>query len=102
MRIDLTEAVWVEEQPDLDLADLAESSGLPVEVVQELADCGVLATSGSQWRFAGGCVTTVRTASRLRNDFELDANALALVMRLVDRVQELETEIRRLRAGSAR
>ncbi len=105
MRIELTEAVWLEERPELSLEELTELSGLPEEVLRELVDCGVLvpiSAQASEWRFTSGYVATVRTASRLRTDFDLDANALALVIRLMNRIEELEAQIRALRAGAAR
>lgn len=101
MKVEYVEAAWLEEQPELDIGDLAESSGLPIEVLSELVECGVLSPVASQpqWRFSGSCLATVRVASRLRNDFELDANALALVLRLLERVRDLEAELARVKAG---
>jgi chaperone modulatory protein CbpM len=43
-----------------------------------------------------------RTARRLRDDFELNPNGLALAMRLLATVEALECELDRLRAGMAR
>lgn len=105
MRIELTEAVWLEERSELSLEELIELSGLPGDVLQELVDCGVLvpiAAQASEWRFASGYVATVRTAGRLRADFDLDADALALVVRLIERIRELEEQVRALRAGASR
>ena len=105
MRAELAEAAWLEQGPDLGLEELAQLSGLPREVLEDLVDCGVLAPSTTapparhQWRFAGDCVATVRTASRLRGDFDLDANALALVMRLFDRIHDLEFQLKKLNAS---
>lgn len=105
MKIELTEAVWLEERADLSLDELTEISGLPAEVLRELVDCGVLVpatTGGSQWRLTSASITAVQTAGRLRSDFELDASALALVVRLLDRIQQLEQQVRALRAGASR
>jgi len=105
MRIELTEAVWLEENGELDLDELVQLSGLPPEVLSELVESGVLAPispSEPQWRFTAACITTVRTAGRLRTDFDLDANALALVIRLMNRIEELEAQVRALRAGASR
>lgn len=104
MRIELAEAMWVEERQDLDLDELSQVASLPREVLQELVDCGVISPSSTvpHWRFSGCCVNTARTASRLRNDFELDAGALAVVMKLMERIQDLEAEMGRLEAGGAR
>jgi hypothetical protein len=40
----------------------------------------------------------VRTARRLREDLELEPQALALALTLVERIRELETELCLLRA----
>jgi len=107
VRVELTEAVWVEEGPELGLDELSRLSGLPPEIIEALVECSVLAPSAStrstsmrQLRFTGECVTTVRKAQRLQGDFDLDANALALVMRLFDRIHDLEFELRKLRAST--
>lgn len=101
MRIELTEAVWLEERAELSLDELTELSGLPTEVLRDLVDCGVLVpvtSSTSQWRLTSASITAVQTAGRLRSDFELDDGALALVVRLLDRIQQLEAQLRHLRA----
>lgn len=100
MRIELTEAVWLEERAELSLDELTELSGLPAEVLRELVDCGVLVPAGNttQWRLTSASITAVQTAGRLRSDFELDDGALALVVRLLDRIQQLEQQLRDLRA----
>lgn len=101
MKIELTEAVWLEDRAGMSLDELTELSGLPSEVLRELVDCGVLVpatTGGSQWRLTSASITAVQTAGRLRSDFELDASALALVVRLLDRIQQLEAQLRHLRA----
>lgn len=105
MRIELTEAVWLEERPELSLAELTELSRLPGDVLRELVDCGVLVPAGSgvsQWRLSSASLSAVQTASRLRSDFELDTGALALVVRLLDRIQRLEQQMRDLRARGGR
>ena len=46
-------------------------------------------------------MVVARTAGRLRREFDLDAHALAVVLRFVARIDELEEELRALRAGVA-
>lgn len=101
MKIELTEAVWLEDRAGMSLDELTELCGLPSKVLRELVDCGVLVpatTGGSQWRLTSASIAAVQTAGRLRSDFELDASALALVVRLLDRIQQLEAQLRHLRA----
>ena len=107
MRIEVTEALWLDEHNELTLMELTELSGLSAQELQHLVDCEALlpvaATdparlSAAEARFSQNCLDLVRTASRLRNDFELDANGLTLALRLLTRIRELEAELRDLRA----
>ena len=101
MRIELTELVWLDEHRELTLAELAEVSGLSEAELRELEDCGAIAAvdpAGAQQRFGAQSIVAARTAFRLRNDFELDAQGLAVALALLDRVRTLEDELRELRA----
>jgi hypothetical protein len=100
MRIESTEVLWFE-QHVLSLPELAELSGLPREVLEQLLDCGAivpLEPGGMDTRFGAAALRTARTARRLQSDFELDIQALALALGLLDRVAELEAQLRELRA----
>lgn len=95
------DALWLDEQAEITLEKLMELSGLPQEVLIELVECGVLApaeTGPQQWIFSSRCVTTVQTAKRLHDDFDLDANALALALTLLERIRELESQLQEVRA----
>lgn len=101
MRVELTEAHWLERQQDISLAELAELSGLPESELRELADCGAvlpIEPSVSPPTFSAASITVVKTAVRLRNDFELDMRGVALALSLIERIHELESELQKLRA----
>ncbi len=103
MRIELSEVVWLDEQREVTLGELAELSGLSETELRELADSGAIApvnpdADAPTQIFGANCVVVARTASRLRNDFELDTRGLAVALALLDRVRALETELRDLRA----
>ncbi|MDE2235629.1 MAG: hypothetical protein KGL13_06560 [Gammaproteobacteria bacterium] len=101
MQAKLDEVVWLNEQETVTLSELVEASGLTLAELQELVECGVLApveSKGVEAIFYARCVTTAKTAGRLRRDFELDTHALALALTLLERVQELEARIRELGA----
>lgn len=103
MKVELTEAVWLEERGALTLVELAECSGLSEPELRDLVDLGALApldpgAEAKVWSFAPHCIVAARTACRLRNDFELDSDGLALVLSLLERVGELESELQRLQA----
>jgi chaperone modulatory protein CbpM len=102
MRIETLEARWLDEQQRVTLAELAEVSGLPEALLAELVETGALVpaeTRAEGWTFSSTCVSVVRSAGRLRNDFDLDTGGLSLALRLLERIEMLEDEIRQLRAG---
>ena len=105
MKVELTEAVWLEERGVVTLTELAESSGLSEPELEDLVALGALEPvdpEAQQWNFAARCIVAARAACPLRNDFELDVQGLALVMSLLDRVEELEAELTRLHARAPR
>jgi len=101
MRVELSEVLWLDQHHELSLREVAELSGLTEAELTELVDCGALAPTNpgaAQQMFAARCVVVARTASRLRRDFELDAQGLTLAMTLLERVQDLEAQLNELRA----
>ena len=90
-----------DEHPHLPLRDLADLSGLSEAEVLELVDYGALAPASAavgQWAFSVRSITVARTARRLREDFELEAHGVALVLAYLDRIHDLEAELCALRA----
>ena len=71
--------------------------------LHELEDCGAIVpvnpdADAAAQTFSADYLVLARTACRLRNDFELDTQGLAVALALLDRVRSLETELRDLRA----
>ena len=101
MRVELTEMFWLDEHHELSLQELAELSGLPEPEIKALVDCGAIAPvdpDAATHRFSAHWIVVARTATRLRNDFELDAQGLAVALTLLDRVHELEARLRDIEA----
>lgn len=101
MKLQLTEAVWLDETGAVTLLELAECSGLAESELRELVELGALSpvdTQAPELNFAPDCIAAARTACRLRHDFELDNHGVALVLSLLDRVQELERALTRVNA----
>ncbi|HYM47741.1 MAG TPA: chaperone modulator CbpM [Burkholderiaceae bacterium] len=101
MRIELMEVHWLDQSNELSLTQLAELSGLSEAELRELVEAGAILpidASATSWSFCADCIATARTALRLRNDFELDAQGLALALGLLDRIHDLETQLRELSA----
>lgn len=103
MRIEIADAQSLSEPTVLTLEELVELSGLSSELLIKLVDYGALApvepqqqARPGQLRFTSDCVVAVRTASRLREDFDLDANAISVALMLIERIHELEARLREL------
>lgn len=111
MKIEITDAKWLHEHAEVTLEELVELSGLSEELLLELVDYGALApinpqaatgatlqaqARAAQWRFTSDCVVAVQTVSRLREDFDLDANALSVALMLIERIHGLESELQEL------
>lgn len=99
------EAVWLHAQLQVTIVELAQSSGLPEEILRELVDYGALAPAdprSGEWCFGADCVGRLRTAARLRADLELETPVVALVLSFLERIQGLETRLRHLEASRLR
>lgn len=101
MKTESTEALWLHEHRELSLEELCELSGLSEAELRDLVDWGVLAPAepdAPRWTFSAERLMVARSAFRLRKDFELDAHGVALAVTLLERVRDLEAELRNLRA----
>jgi chaperone modulatory protein CbpM len=102
MKIEFCEALHLDERGDVSFAQLIEYSGLPEGELRELIAYGALSPldpAAPSWTFSASTLGVARAAERLRHDFELDANALSLLLSYAERIHELEEELRALRAG---
>ena len=99
MIIDLTEAAWLDERHEISIEELAEVSGLSVDELEDLVACGALVPAQTTQRtFTASCMVTVRTAGRLRDALELDANALPVTLLLLDRIRQLQRQLAQARS----
>lgn len=95
------EAVWLTENHAFSLTELAELSGLAESELLELVEYGAVTPvdpEASPWAFSGKCLLTVRTACRLRVSFDLEPHGVALMVSLLEQIQQLEAEVCDLRA----
>jgi chaperone modulatory protein CbpM len=100
MRVELTEMLWLEEHA-VTLSELAQLTGLSPPMLEELVSLGAIEPidpASPEPRFGAAALSAARHARRLREDFELDAQALPLVLGLLERIDALELQLRALRA----
>ena len=99
MNVELTDAQWLSDHAEVSVEELAELTGLSPGLLRELVEYGALVpinVQSAQWTFTAECVVAVRTVSRLREDFDLDANALSVALTLIERIHGLEAQLRDL------
>ena len=96
MKIELTELTWLDERVEYSLEELAERSHFSRTELVELIDCGAISPHD------GRVLEAAKIAARLRSDFEVDLHGVALAMTLLRRIEDLEVELRGLRARTPR
>jgi chaperone modulatory protein CbpM len=92
---------WLHERYELSLTELCELSGLSESELRVLVDAGAIVPAdpdARNWTFSADRLVVARSASRLRRDFDLDPQGLALALALLERVRDLEEQLRALRA----
>ena len=96
-----SDTLWLDTHHEITVSELTQTTGLSTIEVRELVEYGAITpvdVNAAPWRFHGQCLSIARTASRLRDDFDLDSHALALALKFMSRINELEAELRELRA----
>ena len=101
MQIEQTELIWLDENHEVSLAELIELSGLPQEELHHLVEVGALVpnnqtevqTTVGDLRFSSHCILSIRTLARLKSDFELEQNALGLMLVFLERIRNLELQL---------
>ena len=97
--IETTTAFFLDDDGTVTAAQLVEQTGLTADELETLIDSGAIAprdVAAATWTFSARCVVTARTARRLRDDFALDdAHAVAVLLRFMQRIEELERALRR-------
>jgi chaperone modulatory protein CbpM len=103
MTIERTEVVWLSARSDYSVDEVAEMSGLPVDLLETLAESGALPTRSIGGHrtticFASESITLARAAGRIRDHFELDEPGLAVALSLLRRVRSLEARLAEVQA----
>lgn len=108
MNIEHTELMWLDEQHEVSLDELVELSGLSLQELQLLVESGALVPNlvpnslvpnnlaSDTWHFSSQCIVSIRTLTRLKQDFELEQNALGLMLVFLERIRKLEFKLREL------
>lgn len=101
MEQQLLDVAWLDAREAVTLAELAQTCALSVAELDELMDYGALVPMQDvrqERRFSADCVMPLRTAGKLRQDFDLDLFTVGLLLGYLNRIEALERELQSLRA----
>lgn len=101
MKPDPIDALEIEDAAVVSVTELTARSGLTEIELHELVECGALHPAGGEgagWVFSRRSLVIAHTARKLRDDYALDdVHSLAILLRYVQRIEELEAELRKYR-----
>ena len=86
----------IDEQLALDLEHFAEACGQSTDWVLKLSDYDILQISvdPQNYQFIGEDVSRARRAYRLQRDFDASLSAVAVMLDLIDEVQQLRKQLK--------
>ena len=84
----------------LDMERFCEEAGIPATYVIEIVEHGIIEPQGRTpdvWRFDDYELAIAQRATKLHNDLEMEWEGVALALDLLEEVQHLRSENRRLK-----
>lgn len=99
MSDDVTTTHLLSHDTEFTLVELCRSCRLSAEQVFALVEEGVIEPRGAnpgQWRFRAICVKRVQRAYRLERDLGVNMAGAALIIDLIEEIEQLKTRLRRL------
>ena len=94
---------WLDASETISVSDLSRVCGISADEVNELVEYGALKPlpTRSGPVFSAAYVAPLRTACKLRRDYDLELFTIALLMEYLNRIEELEHELRTLHAKTS-
>ena len=87
----------LEEEIQLSLGDLSRGCAVQAVRIIELVDEGILEPQGRdprEWRFPGSSLQRARAALRLQQDLEVNLSGVALILDLLEQMEQMHTRLR--------
>ena len=101
MEQQLLDVAWLDAREAVTLAALAQICALRGDELDELMDYGALVPMQDvrqERLFSAECVMPLRTAGKLRQDFDLDLFTVGLLLGYLNRIETLERQVQSLQA----
>lgn len=101
MNLQHREWQWMDAGSPLSLMELSTMSSISASEIEELVGYGALHPLNEEQaapQFSGTCVASLRTAGKLRRDYDLDLFTVVIMMDFLVRIETLESQLTTLRA----
>lgn len=101
MNAQVVEVGWLDARETITAPELSRACGLSAAELDELIEYGALAPlrrNEAERVFSAECIVPLRIAGRLRQDFDLDLFAVSILLGYINRIEELEREVKSLKA----
>lgn len=88
--------ITVDAYPELDIEELCRATGVEPDFIQELIEYGVIEPRGftyETWRFDASHLRRIRTAAHLHRDLEVNIAGAAIILDLLDEMEEMKSEL---------
>jgi chaperone modulatory protein CbpM len=98
------EWIWLDERESVGLTELSRVCGMSAQELDELVEYGALAPIVSdqpERLFNAACVMPLRTAGKMRTDYDLDLFTVVLLLDSLTRISTLERRVKALEATAA-
>jgi len=85
------------ERTECSLKEICELCNVPAEMIQDMIDEGLIIPKGSgpvEWRFTGVEIRRIQVSLRLQRDLRINLPGCALVLDLLDELNELRRRSR--------
>ena len=92
---------WLDAGAPLSLRELSTLSAISANEIEELIGYGAvhpLDADQTIHLFSGQCVASLRTAGKLRRDYDLDLFTVVIMMDFLVRIETLESQLTSLKA----
>ena len=99
MEQDILTGSVIGDEAVLSIEELARACGAEVQWVIELVTVGLLEPQGTEttrWRFRAADVSCARRVARLQRDFEASLDAAAVMLDLLDQIEQLRARLKRV------
>ena len=95
----------LDEGTEITLVQLCRTCAVRAEIIEAMVEQGILEPSGKRghhWCFPATSIKRMRIALRLQQDLDVNLAGAALVLDLLERIEELDARLRGMRGSRLR